>query len=82
MSGYLFMMVGEQICLASRRPKIVEISTCYAEHIAMSAACKEVISLMRVSLFVLRIEQDESVMQFNSHSQSSIIMFRKYQSLK
>ena len=51
-SGYIFMMGGSALSWASRKQTVVSTSSCEAEYIAMSTACKEGMWLKRlVSVF-------------------------------
>lgn len=73
-SGYLFMMAEGEISWASRKQTIVVTSTCEAEYIAVTDACKKAVWLLRVVSFVLKSKLDGTCLRMISGSQSAIKM--------
>ena len=71
-SGYIFMMGGSALSWASRKQTVVSTSSCEAEYIAMSTACKEWMWLKRlVSVFTSHTGKSDKMKLF-SDSQSGI----------
>ena len=74
MGGYIFVMGGGAISWASRKQTVVATSTCEAEYIALCAACKEAVWLLRVAQFLLQNEMDVENILIIGDSQSAMKM--------
>lgn len=69
-SGYAFLMAGGVVSWSSRKQTVVATSSCEAEYIAMSVACKE-------SLWLERIVR---CMPPNAHKKRGMVVFSDSQS--
>lgn len=71
-SAYVFMMYGSALSWCSREQTVAATSSCEAEYIALSAACKEAVWLKRLLQNLLPKEVNGNKMVVFSDSQSAI----------
>ena len=72
--GYVFTMCGGPISWSSRKQSVVATSSCEAEYIALCAACKEAIWVMKIVSPLIKITEVGKSVTIFSDSQSAIAL--------